>query len=274
MARARAPDADLPVRDLGRAVPAAGLERGAPASAPPVLGAPLRAGAGVGRAPRRPRRPGDTDRGDHRHRAARARPAARPCGRARPGRAAASSSRCRRTTVAGRVPRRAACWDPPPRGHPRCVLRGAAAAVRRRERRRVPRPAPRSTPGERAPPGVDPARDAQAQRGLVAAADLVLAGRYHPLVFAVSAHVPVVPIAYQHKATGVAEAAGLGDRVLHAAGLTRPTSSPPSTAPSPRPTRSGRRWPPPSRASTPGRRAPPISPPISPAAGGPEPGRS
>jgi polysaccharide pyruvyl transferase WcaK-like protein len=39
-------------------------------------------------------------------------------------------------------------------------------------------------------------------------------------VFAVSAHVPVVPIAYEHKATGVAEAAGLGDRVLHAAGLT------------------------------------------------------
>ena len=66
----------------------------------------------------------------------------------------------------------------------------------------------------------DPARDAEAQRGLVAAADLVLAGRYHPLVFAISAHVPVVPIAYEHKATGVAEAAGIGDRVLHAAGLT------------------------------------------------------
>ena len=66
----------------------------------------------------------------------------------------------------------------------------------------------------------DPARDAEAQRGLVAAADLVLAGRYHPLVFAVSAHVPVVPIAYEHKATGVAEAAGIGDRVLQAAGLT------------------------------------------------------
>jgi colanic acid/amylovoran biosynthesis protein len=66
----------------------------------------------------------------------------------------------------------------------------------------------------------DPTRDAEAQRGLIAAADLVLAGRYHPLVFAVSAHVPVVPIAYEHKATGVAEAAGIGDRVLQAAGLT------------------------------------------------------
>jgi polysaccharide pyruvyl transferase WcaK-like protein len=66
----------------------------------------------------------------------------------------------------------------------------------------------------------DPTRDAEAQRGLVAAADLVLAGRYHPLVFAVSAHVPVVPIAYEHKATGVAEAAGIGDRVLQSAGLT------------------------------------------------------
>ena len=39
-------------------------------------------------------------------------------------------------------------------------------------------------------------------------------------MFAVSAHVPVVPIAYEHKATGVAEAAGIGDRVLQAARLT------------------------------------------------------
>jgi colanic acid/amylovoran biosynthesis protein len=68
----------------------------------------------------------------------------------------------------------------------------------------------------------DPSRDARAQRGLVAAADLVLAGRYHPLVFAVSAHVPVVPIAYEHKATGVARAAGIGDVALTVEGLTAP----------------------------------------------------
>ena len=52
------------------------------------------------------------------------------------------------------------------------------------------------------------------QRGLVAASDLVLAGRYHPLVFAVSAGVPALTIPYEHKARGVAEAAGLGDYIV------------------------------------------------------------
>ena len=66
----------------------------------------------------------------------------------------------------------------------------------------------------------DPRADADAQRALVAASDLVIAGRYHPLVFAVSAHVAVVPIAYEHKAIGVADAAGIGEGVLGAAGLT------------------------------------------------------
>lgn len=55
-----------------------------------------------------------------------------------------------------------------------------------------------------------------AQRGLVATADLTIAGRYHPLVFAISAQVPVVPIAYEHKAIGVAAAAGLGAITQHA----------------------------------------------------------
>ena len=66
----------------------------------------------------------------------------------------------------------------------------------------------------------DPNRDAAAQRGLVAMADLTLAGRYHPLVFAISAHVPVVPVAYEHKAVGVAEAAGLADVTLDADDVT------------------------------------------------------
>lgn len=46
-------------------------------------------------------------------------------------------------------------------------------------------------------------------RARIAAADLVIAGRYHPAVFALSACVPVVCIAYEHKATGVMEIAGM-----------------------------------------------------------------
>ena len=52
------------------------------------------------------------------------------------------------------------------------------------------------------------------QRALFAAADWVIAGRYHPAVFAVSAAVPVLCIAYEHKATGVLQAAGAPDAVL------------------------------------------------------------
>lgn len=51
--------------------------------------------------------------------------------------------------------------------------------------------------------------DAPAQRAVVAAADLVVAGRYHPAVFSISAATPVLVIAYEHKAMGVAEAAGI-----------------------------------------------------------------
>lgn len=60
---------------------------------------------------------------------------------------------------------------------------------------------------------VDAAQDSNQQRSRFAAADLVLAGRYHPAVFAVSAGVPLVCIAYEHKASGLMEAAGLA-RVL------------------------------------------------------------
>ena len=61
---------------------------------------------------------------------------------------------------------------------------------------------------------LDGAVDATGQRALVASADLVIAGRYHPAVFAVGAGVPVVCIAYQHKATGVMAAAGASDLVM------------------------------------------------------------
>ncbi len=49
------------------------------------------------------------------------------------------------------------------------------------------------------------------QRGVFAAADLVVAGRYHPAVFAVSAEVPVLCIPYEHKAAGLMAAAGLSE---------------------------------------------------------------
>ena len=52
------------------------------------------------------------------------------------------------------------------------------------------------------------------QRALFAAADWVIAGRYHPAVFAVSAAVPVLCIAYEHNATGVLQAAGVPEAVM------------------------------------------------------------
>ena len=52
------------------------------------------------------------------------------------------------------------------------------------------------------------------QRAVFAAADWVIAGRYHPAVFAVSAAGPLLCIAYEHKATGVLQTAGVPDAVL------------------------------------------------------------
>ena len=56
---------------------------------------------------------------------------------------------------------------------------------------------------------VDEHTDSDEQRALVAAADLVVAGRYHPAVFAVASQIPVLVIPYEHKAHGLAEAAGI-----------------------------------------------------------------
>ncbi len=49
------------------------------------------------------------------------------------------------------------------------------------------------------------------QRGIFARADMVIAGRYHPAVFAVSAEVPVLTVPYEHKAAGLMDAAGLSE---------------------------------------------------------------
>ncbi len=57
-------------------------------------------------------------------------------------------------------------------------------------------------------------KSSKEQRAVFAAADWVIAGRYHPAVFAVSAAVPLLCIAYEHKATGVLQAAGVSDAVL------------------------------------------------------------
>ena len=52
------------------------------------------------------------------------------------------------------------------------------------------------------------------QRSIVAASRYVLAGRYHPLIFAVSAGVPAITIPYEHKASGFAALAGLSSFVV------------------------------------------------------------
>ncbi|MFM8389648.1 MAG: polysaccharide pyruvyl transferase family protein, partial [Actinomycetota bacterium] len=66
----------------------------------------------------------------------------------------------------------------------------------------------------------DESRDMLAQRALFASADFVVAGRYHPAVFALSAGVPQVCIPYEHKATGVLQLAGLSDVVVPIAEVT------------------------------------------------------
>lgn len=60
----------------------------------------------------------------------------------------------------------------------------------------------------------DEERDMMSQRSLFASADFVIAGRYHPAVFSLSAGVPQVCIPYEHKATGVLALADLSDVVL------------------------------------------------------------
>ncbi len=60
----------------------------------------------------------------------------------------------------------------------------------------------------------DEERDMTSQRALFASADFVIAGRYHPAVFALSAGVPQVCIPYEHKATGVLALAELSDVVV------------------------------------------------------------
>ena len=67
----------------------------------------------------------------------------------------------------------------------------------------------------------DESRDMLAQRALFASADFVVAGRYHPAVFALSAGVPQVCIPYEHKATGVLALAGLSDVVVPIDEVTR-----------------------------------------------------
>lgn len=62
-----------------------------------------------------------------------------------------------------------------------------------------------------------------AHRALIAAADLVVAGRYHPAVFSVSSATPVVVLPYEHKAHGLAEAAGIGRWTRDVADIDGPT---------------------------------------------------
>lgn len=62
---------------------------------------------------------------------------------------------------------------------------------------------------------IDESTDMRTQRALFASADYVIAGRYHPAVFALSAGIPQICIAYEHKALGLLTLAGLNDVVLN-----------------------------------------------------------
>ncbi len=72
---------------------------------------------------------------------------------------------------------------------------------------------------------VDETLTAHEQRARFATADAVIAGRYHPAVFSISAGVPVLCVPYEHKATGMMESAGIGDHVLGLADVTPDTMS-------------------------------------------------
>lgn len=61
---------------------------------------------------------------------------------------------------------------------------------------------------------LDENQDMLTQRSYFAAATWVIAGRYHPAVFAISAGVPQLCIAYEHKAIGLLQLAELHDIVL------------------------------------------------------------
>ena len=61
---------------------------------------------------------------------------------------------------------------------------------------------------------LDETTNMRTQRSLFASADWVIAGRYHPAVFALSAGIPQICIAYEHKALGLLTLAGLDDVVL------------------------------------------------------------
>lgn len=56
---------------------------------------------------------------------------------------------------------------------------------------------------------VDPALDSTAQRAIFGMADLCIASRYHPQIFAATAAVPGVCIYYEHKALGFMAALGM-----------------------------------------------------------------
>ncbi len=55
----------------------------------------------------------------------------------------------------------------------------------------------------------DPEADSDMQRDAIRECDLFIASRYHPTIFAASAGVPVVCIAYEHKMTGFMQQMGL-----------------------------------------------------------------
>jgi polysaccharide pyruvyl transferase WcaK-like protein len=63
------------------------------------------------------------------------------------------------------------------------------------------------------------ARNALEQQALVAQMDLFVGNRYHPVIFSLKGNVPVVCIAYEHKATGIMDMAGLREYTIESINL-------------------------------------------------------
>ena len=62
--------------------------------------------------------------------------------------------------------------------------------------------------------------DSEIQQAIISQMDFVIGNRYHSVIFALKAEVPIVCVAYEHKSVGIMQAAKLDRYVINIANLT------------------------------------------------------
>jgi len=70
---------------------------------------------------------------------------------------------------------------------------------------------------------LSPQWDSETQQAIIAHLDLFIGNRYHSIIFSLNQNIPVVGLAYEHKSTGVMQAAKLDDFVIQINDLTYDT---------------------------------------------------